>query len=64
MMQNLYEALVSCEVNGVISFAYFASVLLASVIVVPGMGVKIAFPSAVTHLKCYFLPALDKKLAP
>ncbi len=54
----------SCEVNGVISLAYFASVFAEAAMVVPGMGIKISFSSAFTHLKRYSLPALDKKLAP
>ena len=54
----------SCEVNGVIGLAYLTSVCAEVVIVVPGIGIKISFSSALTHLKRYSLPALDKKLAP
>jgi hypothetical protein len=32
--------------------------------IVPGIGVKISFSSALTHLKRYSLPALERKLAP
>ena len=54
----------SCEENGAISFAYLASAFAGAAMVVPGMGIKISFSSAFTHLKRYSLPALDKKLAP
>ena len=60
----------SCGVNGVISSCLFRAYFAAAGedtavgIVVPGIGVKTSFSSALTHLKRYSLPALERKLAP
>ena len=60
----------SWEVNVVSLFAYLVTYFAAvgagasAGMVVPGIGVRISFSSALTHLKRYSLPALERKLAP
>ena len=60
----------SCGINGVIYITYLttyfatAGAEAAVEIVVPGIGVNTSFSSALTHLKRYSLPALERKLAP
>ena len=54
----------SCDVNGVIKFSYLVVAGASALMVVPGIGINTSFSSALTHLKRYSLPALDKKLAP